>query len=418
MPNNKKKQVLSSKASTAKKVAAKSLFSSEKASKKVTTTTKKNDQTPGKALTSTKMPGVPFETEEKSLYEYAIGVKNIAVSAKSYKESGVYVSKKMAIEGNVREVTLEATEEHPVFDSVGEAVDRRRTSIEYYITMEEKPSVNDWIPILPQGERTVKSERLMLKGNTATLRFQCQESSVVVYKDGVQLSTLEYVIAGKGREVRIEKVDRRSIYTIDYLPSKEERDPWKIEVSGAGTRKKKIDRFPGGTNHNKTVLLSKYPFVDMGYINSIENYDPNSDSYRPFEVYLKNANIIGPGKTTLKEVLPLSEGGLVHTKNKTLYKEERWSDIIKYDLEKPYLSFDYYTWKDRVVFSETFNRANIYNQDFNNDAFSHGNAEIEVHYEYLATDFRIKAIMRRNTRESDMVAPALHEYKVYFKTEK
>lgn len=100
------------------------------------------------------------------------------------------------------------------------------------------------------------------------------------------------------------------------------------------------------------------------------------------------------------------------------FTRKRWSDIIKYDLEKPYLSFDYYTWKDRVVFSETFNRANIYNQDFNNDAFSHGNAEIEVHYEYLATDFRIKAIMRRNTRESDMVAPALHEYKVYFKTEK
>ena len=418
MPNDKKKKVSPSSNEKMLKAAASSLFEKKKAQKNVTTRTKAEDQTPGRTLTTTKMPGVPFETEEKSLYEYAIGIKNIEVSAKRYKNEGVYVSKAMTIEGNVREITLETEEEYPFFDDIGQVVDRRRSSIEYYVSMMEKPSPSDWIPILPVGEQMVKSERLLLKAGVGKLRFQCEPASVVVYKDGLRVSDLSYVVTGKGSEIRMESVEPRSIYTVDYRPSREERDPWKIEVEGSGSRKKRVDRFPGGTNHNKTVVLSKYPFIDRGYINGVEDYDPNTDSYRPFSVYLKNANIAGPDKTTLKEVSPKAEGGLVNTLNKTIYKEEKWSDIQKYNLETGYLSFDYYTWKDRVVFSETFNRANIFNQDFNNAEYSHGNAEIEVHYEYLATDFRLKAIIRRNTRESDMVSPALHDYKLYFKTEK
>ena len=419
MPNSKKKKVTKpSRATKTTKVTPKKLETKPKAAKTAPSKTKTTDKTPGKNLTTTKMPALGLETEEKSLYEYAIGIKNITVAANRFQESAAYVSQVMSLEGNVREVTLETVEEHPDFDAVGETVNGRRTSIEYSIAMVENPGREDWHPILPKGESVVRCERLFVTGGAARLRFAAEPLSVVVYKDGVRVSELSYVLADKGREIRIEKADTRGLYTVDYRPTREGQDPWRIEVSQAGSRKKQVDRFPGGTNHNKTIVLSKYPYVDYAYINGKTDYDPNTDEYRPFEVFLKNANIAGPERTTFKEVRPSQYGDVASTLNRSLYKEDKWNELKKYSLTEPYLKFEYYTWKNRVVLSETFNRANVFNTDFDNKEFSSGNAEVEVHYEYLATDFRLKAVLRRNSRETDMVSPFLHEYRLHFKTEK
>lgn len=388
-----------------------------------TTTAKPKDTTttPGTTPKVAPEPKLGFELEEKSIYEYAIGIKNISMASKVYNEKSIYVSQPIAVEGNVMEVLFDSVEEHPIFDNVSGKTVTRRTSVEYYLTTAEKPSASDWVPILPSRQKTIVGERLFLENMVGKLRFQAEIDSIVMYRDGAGMKKSEYVVMENGNGIQVKDKDSLfHIYTIDYKPNRTARDPWKIDVSHLTTsRQKQIDVFPNGTNHNKTVTLSRYPYIDMGYINQTENYNPNTDTYRPFQVYLKNASIAGESRKVYKEVRPASFNEEVFTLDKTLYKEEKWADLSAYSLEEPkYKGFDYYNWKKNLMFSETFNRADIFNSEFNNQKETHGNAEIEVHYEYLVAAFRLKIILRRNLASQSMASPLVHEYTLQFKTQK
>lgn len=381
----------------------------------------KPDTTPGKPKVVAPEPKLGFDLEEKSIYEYAIGIKNISMASKVYNEKSIYVSQAIPVEGNVMEVLFDAIEEHPIFDNTSGKTVTRRTSVEYYLTTAEKPGASDWIPILPSRQKTVVAERIFLENGIGTLRFQAEIDSIVIYRDGSRMKQAEYVVMENGHKVQIKDKDSLfHIYTIDYKPNSSGRDPWKVDVSHLTTsRQKQIDVFPNGTNHNKTITLSKYPYVDMSYINQTENYNPNTDSYRPFGVYLKNASIVGENRKVYKEVRPAHFNEEIFTLDKTLYKEEKWAELTPYSIVDPvYKGMEYYNWKKNLVFSETFNKANIFNSDFNNQENGHGNAEIEVHYEYLVAAFRLKIILRRNLASQSMASPLVHEYTLQFKTQK
>lgn len=388
-----------------------------------TTSDKPKDTTttPGTTPKVVEEPKLGFELEEKSIYEYAIGIKNIAMSSKVYAEKSIYVSQPIAVEGNVMEVLFDSVEEHPIFDNVSGKTVTRRTSVEYYLTTAEKPNQEDWVAILPSRQKTIIGERLFLENNIAKLRFDAEIASIVIYKDGSRLKQKEFVVMENGKSIQVKDQDSLfHIYTVDYKPNATSRDPWKLDVSHLTTsRQKQIDTFPNGTNHNKTVTLSRYPYVDMAYINHSENYNPNTDSYRPFQVYLKNASIAGESRKVYKEVRPAHFNEEVFTYDKSLYKQDKWADLTPYSLEAPtYKGFEYYNWKKNLTFSETFNRADIFNSDFNNQKETHGNAEIEVHYEYLVAAFRLKIILRRNLASESMASPLVHEYTLQFKTQK
>lgn len=382
---------------------------------------RKTTTTPGSEQKIAPEPKLGFEIEEKSIYEYAIGVKNIAISAKTYEETGIYVSKPIEVEGNVMEVLLDAQEEHPLFDNVSGKATFRRTSIEYYLTTAEKPGVEDWIPILPQDQKIIKAERLFLKNGIGKLRFLPEIESIVVYKNGRRMKTSEYLSLEQGNFLQINQPDLGAIYTMDYKPDASSDNPWTIDVSQlVTTRGKQVDVFPNGTNHNKTIVLSKYPYVDLDYINNKKDYDANTDVYQPFQVFLRNGSIVGKNKTVIKEVRPAGYNDETSTLDKTLYKEDKWVDLKRYSIKdnQEYKKFEYFNWKNKLVFSETFNRADIYNQDFNNEEYSNGNAEIEVQYEYLVAAFRIKIILRRNAPDHIMTSPYVHDYRLHFKIQK
>ena len=90
-----------------------------------------------------------------SLYVYSLGIKDIQARSVQYDEKQAYVTKPFNITGNVMEVELETEEEHPLFDELNGKSLKQQTSLEYYITYKDRPTVSDWIPILPLDQEEV-----------------------------------------------------------------------------------------------------------------------------------------------------------------------------------------------------------------------------------------------------------------------
>lgn len=368
------------------------------------------------------MPVFNFEGgEEVARYEYVHGIKNIDIKHKQYEPRSVFVSTPMQVDGNVMQVSLNAVEEHPVFDGLdGKAADRQ-TSIEYYITYAENPVPSEWYPILPEDVKVVKCELLMFStSKTAKLRFPAQISGTqraTVYKDQVALDRKLWTFAEGGTRVQLLiDQDPKAIYTIDYTPNVDAYNPWTIDINQKESRRqKKVDRFPEGANHNKTIVLSEYPYIDYEKINTTTGYDPNLNEYKPIIVRLKNAGIAGPNRTTYKEALPFTGAAdqKVFTKNITDYKTGAWKKPRPYSLkdDDAYNGFEFWQENNKLYFSETFNKADIHT----NYELSHGNAEIEVEYEYLVSNFRIKIISRRNTADVNTLTPIVHEYALKYR---
>src|SRR5699024_6070803 len=156
------------------------------------------------------------------------------------------------------------------------------------------------------------------------------------------------VVTGENT-VTILNYNPATIYNINYLPNSYRYDPWTFKLSDYKKDVVRIsETFKRGTAYNKTITLSNSPFIDLARIRDIEDYNPNTSSYRPIEVFLKNADIQGDNNTRIAEVQPYNPNvpNLTYTYNKTLYEDKSWSDMKDYKLTEPkYLGFDYYQWK-------------------------------------------------------------------------
>lgn len=348
-----------------------------------------------------------------NMFEYMMGIKDISLTNETYTERQALVTKPIVVSGNVKEIELLTTENHPVFDSIGGIATTRRTSIEYYISYKDNPSLEDWKPILPKGEKKVIGERLFFNGKQATLRFAAELQTLVVFKDGIELSKDDILIINT-KSISIPKLDAFSIYTINYTPESSIANPWTIEMDNFKSDVRTNKQVFKGTAYNKSLQLDYYPYIDYAKIAAIQDYNPNTSTYKPISVRLINASLSGQNNTRIQTVNPYSKDEKTYTYNKTLYKDKSWSSLVPYSIDpsKVYLGFDYYQWKNKLVFTETFNAA----QTVNNRSLTHGLADIEVTYDYLATNFRLKAILRRNTASEITVTPELLDYTIKFKT--
>lgn len=347
-----------------------------------------------------------------NLYEYSMGIKNIEASHITYGESEVYVSKPLKVYGNVMEVELDALEEHPVFDELnGQSIDRQ-TSVEYYMSYKQRPTANDWIPILPQSTRTVKGERCLFEGSRANLRFPSLMNTIEVFENGVRMNRNDYEIMNN-QEIHIPRRDTGSIYTVNYEPDVYRRNPHILQIQDYKDYTTRMTETFEGTDVNKTIHLEYTPFIDMEKVLQAGEYNPNTSDYQPIQVRLTNANIQRQGNQVVGLVEPYQgQTDIPFTYNKTLYKDKSWSQLQPYSLTEPYNGFDYYHHKNRLTFTEHFNVPRIPE----NRQSSHGNATIEVTYDALVTDFRLKMILRRNTAVENTATPKVKEYKIRFKT--
>jgi hypothetical protein len=377
--------------------------------------------TPGPINQVESDPANLLSTESSTKYLYGYGIKNIAINNTTYESSGVFVSKPMTIKGNIVELSLLANEEHPLFDGLGGKASPRMTSVEYYIAYKNSPNANDWHPILPEGQTNVLSERLFFLNSTAKLRFYAKlTEETSVHKNGIKLSTDKWCFTEKGASLQLLEVrDLTAIYTINYTPDPAYYNPWLLKVTDKdAVRRTHTDLFRDGTSANKNVTLSYYPYTDYETINKAETFDANIDVYRPFKVYLQNAQIAISGGKNVDTVLPQANAvvNTPFTKNVTDYKNGINKALNPYSInpDSKYLGFEYKQERNQLVFSETFNRATING----NENEVHGNAEIAVEYEYLETNFRIKIIVRKNSGNNIIMSPRVNDYQIKFKVMK
>lgn len=370
-------------------------------------------------------PTFNFEKQQPvTKYEYLMGIKDLTIKHKQYNDKAVFVSKPMEVDGNVMQVSLHSIEEHPVFDELsGKAADRQ-TSIEYYIAYSENPTADEWHPILPEDQLTIQGELLIFDtAQTATIRFPALVTSKEepkLYKNGLLVDKTLWSFADGGLKVQLlTKYDSAAIYTINYTPNSKFYNPWTLDIRKKGiVTKKQIDKFPNGTNHNKTITLSQYPYVDYERINLADSYDPNTSDYKPIQVYLKNAQIAGTNRAIFKEANPYDGTITPFTKNITDYKHGIAKKLIPYSIDSkngtPYFGFEYMQEGSKLYFTETFNKTDIYT----NTETNHGNAEVQVEYEYMVSNFRIKIILRKNSSDTNTLTPIVHEYALKFKVMK
>lgn len=351
-----------------------------------------------------------------SLYEYSLGIKNIKAEYTTYKEAEVFVTKPMHLMANVMEVELEAMESHPVFDDLsGEAIDRQ-TSVEYYLSYKQKPTPDDWVPILPKGEKEVRGERLFLVSNRGKLRFPAKMETINVYENGLKVDRSKFTLLNN-QEVNIQRPTAGSIYTVSYKPDEYKKNPWLLQLNDYKQYVQRVTEvFEDGTDINKTISLKYTPFIDIERILKEENYNPNTSAYKPIQVRLVDASIQGKNQSIKKLIEPYRKELIneAYTYNKTLYLDKSWSDMQAYNLDKKdyYGGFDYYQWKNKLKFTEHFKVKRL----AENQPYTHGNANVEVSYDALVTDFRLKIILRRNTATETTAAPRVKEYQLRFKT--
>lgn len=349
----------------------------------------------------------------KSLYTYSMGFSEIQANNNTYQDTNVYVSKPIKINENVLEVSLNALEEHPTFDEVSGKASSKQTSVEYYIAMNDKPSVNDWLPILPENKNKVKSERLMFNGINAKTLFPFKMHTVVIYKDGVKMKKESYYILNN-QEVQIVDYNNNQIYTIDYKPNSFTKNPYVIEINDFRYNIEKItEEFPEGTDSNKTISLRHVPYIDKERIVNLKNFDPNDNMYKPIDVSIVNASIRNGDGISKNYVSSDNKNDRnPYTCNKTLYLDNSWSDMKRYNLEEEYYGLDYYQYKNKLTFADHINVPMIEE----NEQETPGTGTIRVSYDALVTNFRLKIILRRNSQREITATPRVKEYELKFKS--
>lgn len=302
-------------------------------------------------------------------YDYNYGFYNISCYNNHYDRAGFYVSKMIDLGTNIRTIKIYTDEVHQK-DTLNHYV----TDIEYYIAGSETPTMDDWIPILPQNVSVIKSELLEITGGTyAYLRFKT-DTILSVMKNGepIDLSKTNDVIfvndysinPKKGHYYAIElpNYDYDAVYSVSYVPL-EGYDV--LDLSNKLSTS--IESFDGS---NKTFfILNDEPYVD------------ETDNYCSVK---------------LTDVSKNSTGTEIEVENVT----EVSNQSIGYKNFKSTGSYQYYIYKNAIYFNKEIPKNYI----------------VDVSYRHLISKFRMKAIFRRNSTKDGWLTPILNEIKYDIET--
>jgi hypothetical protein len=215
--------------------------------------------------------------EELGLYEYMFSLKSISIFALSEVSidmvvSGnrsAFMSRKIPTGGLPLKVKLLAEyfdelsrkESSPALDS---------TSVEFSVSIKDNPILEeDWKPILPFNDTSIRSELLILDGSgSATLRFLPNQESITIYEDQVRRDYSTYVVNGK--QITILSHNINKTYFASYTPanidlqkeiqlfSRSMSNPVLVTSSSNGFNGERFE----STEVNNSVVISNSPYVD------------------------------------------------------------------------------------------------------------------------------------------------------------
>lgn len=330
-------------------------------------------------------------------YEYQYGLYGMEIRQKEYQRTGIYVSKPIPIQSNVRSVQLETAEVHPEVLN-----DLQLTDIEYYISEGAK-----WYPIVPGHIKTITSELIRPKLTdgkyVAELRFPAQSKDIIVRRNGLD-NTEDVTIDANQKTLMIANYNVSDVYTVEYKPieSAREVDFLEIYTTPNGIVPNRATEEFKGTNHQGQITLNNHPFVDKERLNSQPtDYNPShlineskAGGYLPFRVRL-----IDYDGYHIDQPVDENDHIGVRVENKTDYFQTGYSYLQSYD-EESNIYYEYEVKDNTIQFNRPVPQS----------------TRVIVEYPYLVHNIRLKAILRRNIHSFYGITPQLNEYIARFKT--
>lgn len=350
---------------------------------------------------------------------YLYGAYDISVFGRKYRNQSIHVTKPLPLSSNATRISLDTVEKHHDMELGPEEIDpitgkaqhrdtARITDIEYYITHKKNPTAKDWQPILPIAKTYVQGELLSgdmfpgsypefqaaeLAGNPLVVysfRFPVVSNrTVVLRRNGIVMSPSTYIISNDGKKIGIMSkfYTASSIYTVDYKPHD---SAWIVnldETTGV-TPTQYIDKngetgehFESADNNNAVELKHK-PYL---FRKKLFNYHEKENVYQQDEDTLQS----------LTPEFPM----IVRVDGKEFKNITNYASNT-YDVErlKENEGMTFAQIGTTIVFGRPIDGMKIEN--------------IDIDYYYVATDIRMKAILRRNSVEDESVTPALYSFHI------
>lgn len=337
-------------------------------------------------------------------YEYNYGLYNLDLRKNEYQDVGIYVSKPIAVNGNIRTFMLETDEEHPVISVEGGTL-TRLTDIEY--------SVHDgrqWHNILPMGQEGVSNELLTFEATEAStyqasLRFT-PDSDIELYRNEIlaDADADSSVIDGiTVVTIPAADFDGTAIYTAAYIPTDTAKqiDFINVYTEGGVVQPIAMQEEFTSTSREGSIVLRHFPYVDKEKLNSKDaSWNPtylgqeaDEDGYVPIKV-----KIIDPSGYHIEQPMYVTDAG-TRVENVTDYFDTSSSHLQPYD-ESENVFYQYEVIGNKIQF---------------NTIIPEG-TRIFVEYPYLVGDIRMKVVLRRNVHGFYGLTPVLNEYITHMQT--
>lgn len=298
-------------------------------------------------------------------YEYNYGFYNIGCFNNHFDRIGIYLSKDISLDSNIKTVKIKTKEDHQL-DALGNSV----TDIEYYITPVESPTQNDWYPILPENTEIINSELLYISGGQrAYLRFQAEEvyellkNGEVIPADSNDYNYDIDEATGKIWAVQIFNYDYDAVYSIKYKP-----------VNGSDIvnfEDKVTASIESSYGEDKNFIkLKNEPFIDKTIDYCSIKFTDTSHTGIGEEIEVENVTDIANQGASYKN--------------------------FDYSSNK----YQFYINKDTIYFNKPIEKRFL----------------VDVSYRHLISKIKLKAILRRNTAKDGWLTPILKEIKYDIET--
>lgn len=306
-----------------------------------------------------------FNNRKLIKYEYNYGFYNIGCNNNHFDRTGVYVSKPISVDSNIKNIKIKTIEDHQL-DALGNTV----TDIEYYITSSETPNENDWEAILPYEKEIIESELLFITGEQrAYLRFQAEEV-INILKNGEPLPEDSNDFncdidesTGKIWSIQVFNYDFDAIYSVKYVPVSSSHF-----VSLEDKVTASIESYTG--NNSNYIKLKNEPFIDRTSDYCSVKFVDTSPTGVGQEIEIENITDLTNQSTSYKN--------FDNTSNK----------------------YQFYVNKDTIYFNKPIDSKFL----------------IDISYRHLVSRIRVKALFRRNTTKDGWLTPILKEIKYDIET--
>lgn len=299
----------------------------------------------------------------KNLYKncYEIGFYNISTLYYNYDKFGVYVSNKIKINKNIKSISIQTNETH--YKTSNEFIE---SDIEYYISTSDKPAHNEWIPIFPTNKDYIHSELLQLGTDYCELRFLATEVYSIYMNEILLKENVDYFVHYCNENIKyveIPNFNHNSIYKACYKPYDKAYNVNLLDTNIVSKISTTTEIIEG--NNSYVYKLSNVPYIDSENITYIRMINVNN------------------GQTNFDQDTNIYCCTDIAESNKS-YKNF-------FDSQK--IVYQYYTHGNELIFNKPIP------QDY----------RIEIMYKYYPSEFRLKAIMRRNNNKDVWLSPILNK---------